>query len=135
MNKMPENVLLSRKDADKYLREHILDKTTRQFILQNLIFVDGRLKWRLNIPCLIREMDKIVTWPSTKRSSCLKPTFFICGEHSDRVSEKNNRAIAAYFPNNTKHIVSGGSHWPQVEAPKEFLKILKNLLSPIDSKC
>jgi esterase len=134
INNMPEEKLCSRASADIYLAPRITDKTTRQFILQNLIYVEGKLKWRLNIACLIKEMKTIVGWSSARKGAFLKPSFFISGERSHRVTDTNKTVIASYFPDYKHYLVAGAGHWPHTEAPREFLRILANIITKKNRK-
>ena len=135
INNMPEEKLYSRSSADSYLASRITDKTTRQFILQNLVFVEGKLKWRLNVAALINEMKTIVGWEPTSTSTFLKPAFFVSGEHSVRVTETNKAIIAASFPNYNHCLVTGAGHWPHTEAPKEFMRVLTNIVKGKNTNC
>jgi pimeloyl-ACP methyl ester carboxylesterase len=128
MNDLPEEKLCSRSSADSYLAPRITDKTTRQFILQNLIFVEGKLKWRLNISALINEIKTIVGWVPTPASTFLKPSYFVTGEHSSRVTDTNKAIIASNFPGYIHCLVTGAGHWPHTEAPQEFVRILTNIV-------
>ena len=135
INTIPGEKLCSRTSVDSYLTTRITDKTTRQFILQNLIFVEGKLKWRLNIAALINEMKTIVGWAPTPTSAFVKPSFFISGEHSSRVTDGNKVMIASNFPGYNHYIVTGAGHWPHTEAPKEFVRILTNIVKRKNKKC
>ena len=135
INDMPEEKLYSRSSADTYLSSRIRDKKTRQFILQNLIYFEGKLKWRLNIATLIKEMKTIVDWPPTPKHTFLKPSFFVTGEYSSRVTNTNEAIIASHFPSYTHYRVTGAGHWPHTEAPKEFVRILTNIVRGKNKKC
>ncbi len=124
---MPKAALLSRSIANKYLTSSIPDTLTRKFILQNLVFANGKLNWRFNVAALLKEMPKIVAWPRIEETAFPKPTSFISGERSERINGNNERSINAYFPLNRKYIVAGGGHWPHTEAPAEFIKILNTI--------
>ncbi|MFL2583441.1 MAG: alpha/beta fold hydrolase [Gammaproteobacteria bacterium] len=135
INNMPDEKLCSRSSADSYLATRITDKATRQFILQNLIFVEGKLKWRLNVVALINEMKTIVGWEPAPAGSFPKPSSFVSGEHSSRVTDTNKAIIAAHFPGYNHYLVTGAGHWPHTEAPEEFVRILTNIVRGKNKKC
>lgn len=56
----------------------------RQYLLTNLVEVDGRLAWRLNLDALAQHLDKLLTFPQ-RQESYLGPTLFLLGGNSQFV--------------------------------------------------
>src|SRR6202011_3814857 len=53
-----------RSDADAALAPAIPDPAERAFLLQNLIFENGKARWRLNLAAMEREMPHLVGFPA-----------------------------------------------------------------------
>lgn len=53
----------------------------RQFLLTNLVEVDGRFLWRVNLEALAQHVDKIMTFP-WRQESYPGPTLFLLGGNS-----------------------------------------------------
>lgn len=60
------------------------DIAMRQFLLTNLVEVNGRLVWRLNLDALAQFMEKMVVFPP-QQEPYPGPTLFLCGENSKYV--------------------------------------------------
>lgn len=56
----------------------------RQFLLTNLVEVDGRFSWRVNLDTLAQHLDKILTFPRHLESYS-GPTLFLLGGNSPYV--------------------------------------------------
>lgn len=55
--------------------------STRQFLLTNLVEVDGHFVWRLNLDALAQHMDKILDFPALQETYS-GPTLFLRGGNS-----------------------------------------------------
>jgi pimeloyl-ACP methyl ester carboxylesterase len=77
--------LSQRGEADRRLEPLVPDPGTRAFLLQSLDLKDNPPRWRLNLPVLDAEMDKIVGWPEGVVGSYDGPTLFLSGALSDYV--------------------------------------------------
>ncbi|KAM8951314.1 sn-1-specific diacylglycerol lipase ABHD11 isoform 3-T3 [Lycaon pictus] len=75
---IPDEVSRSsaRKLADEQLSTVIQDMAERQFLLTNLVEVDGRFVWRVNLEALAQHVDKILAFPP-RQESYLGPTLFL----------------------------------------------------------
>ncbi|MGR8918153.1 MAG: alpha/beta fold hydrolase [Gammaproteobacteria bacterium] len=115
-----------RGDADRLLEPAIPEQSVRQFILQNLVFSDGRAAWRANLATLEAEMPHILgPLPVAADARFGGETVFIRGELSDRVTGKHLPTIARFFPAHRVDTVAGGGHWPHAEAPAAFLALFE----------
>ena len=118
-----------RGDADSALTAAIPDDTVRQFILQNLVFSGGHARWRANLAALEDQMPHILgPLPVASTARFDNPTWFIRGEHSDRVTAAHQGLIAQHFANHRIETVAGGGHWPHAEAPAAFMTLFEQAL-------
>ncbi|XP_049760145.1 protein ABHD11 isoform X3 [Elephas maximus indicus] len=60
------------------------DIVTRQFLLTNLVEVDGRFVWRVNLDALAQHMQEILAFPP-RQESYPGPTLFLLGGNSQYV--------------------------------------------------
>ncbi|XP_058424965.1 protein ABHD11 isoform X6 [Diceros bicornis minor] len=83
---IPDEVSRScaRKLADEQLSTVIQDMAVRQFLLTNLVEVDGRFVWRVNLDALAQHVDKIMAFPP-QQESYPGPTLFLLGGNSQFV--------------------------------------------------
>lgn len=118
-----------RSDADRALAAAIPDTAVRLFILQNLLFDQGRAYWRLNLTTLKRDMAHILgPLPVAEHAHYDGPTWFIRGELSDRITEQHLPLMRRWFPHHHLETVLGGGHWPHSEAPAAFMAAFSRAL-------
>ena len=111
-----------RSDADRALTGVIPETAVRLFILQNLLFEQGRPRWRLNLATLKRDMACILgPLPVAADVHFAGPTWYIRGELSDRITDQHLPRMARWFPHYHLETVMGGGHWPHSEAPAAFM--------------
>lgn len=119
-----------RADADRALADAIPEQSVRLFILQNLLFRDGRAAWRANLAALEDQMPLILgPLPVETTARYPHPTWFIRGALSDRVQDQHLPVISNWFPAHTIETVAGGGHWPHAEAPAAFLTLFERALT------
>lgn len=115
-----------RNDADSALESAIPERTVRQFILQNLTFSNGQASWRANLAALADQMPYILgPLPVASDARSDIDTWFIRGEHSDRIRPEHHALIKRLFPDHRIETVGGGGHWPHAEAPGAFLDLFE----------
>lgn len=112
--------LSQRGEADRRLEPLVPDPGTRAFLLQSLDLKDNPPRWRLNLPVLDAEMDKIVGWPDGVTGSYDGPTLFLSGALSDYVRPNHREAIKALFPRAVLAKLPGAGHWLHADKPREF---------------
>jgi esterase len=118
-----------RADADRALAQAIPESAVRLFILQNLLFEQGRARWRLNLTTLKRDMPHILgPLPVVPEAHYDGPTWFIRGELSDRITAEHLPLMARWFPHYHLETVTGGGHWPHSEAPAAFMTAFTHAL-------
>lgn len=119
-----------RGDADKLLAPAIPEQSVRLFVLQNLVFEDGRASWRANLPALKQQMPHILgPLPVSDDARFTGETWFIRGELSDRITDAHEVVINTLFADYRIETVAGGGHWPHSEAPAAFLAIFERALA------
>ncbi|MDX1402230.1 MAG: alpha/beta fold hydrolase [Kiloniellales bacterium] len=117
--------LKGRAEADKLLQKVVDDPSVRAFLLQNLRREEGRLRWRLNLEILIREMEAISGFPEKLRQEAYGgPTLFVAGGRSDHLTADHQQEIQRLFPNATARLLPSAGHWVHSEQPEAFMRAL-----------
>jgi pimeloyl-ACP methyl ester carboxylesterase len=130
MLNMDLNKLKSRADAEADLKMITNDINTIQFILQNLIRVDGKFCWRVNLDTIYKSLPSISQFPDNlKTRSCHMPSLFLGGSESQYIKSIHNTAIYQHFPAAEITMIEGSGHWLHAEKPKEFLKEVKTFIN------
>lgn len=121
--------LRRRGEADLALADAIPELGVRQFILQNLVFEDGRARWRANLPTLQAQMPHILgPLPVAADARYDGPTWFIRGERSDRITPAEMPLIERWFGDWHIETVADAGHWPHADAPEAFMAIFERAL-------
>jgi pimeloyl-ACP methyl ester carboxylesterase len=121
------NELSSRGAADKVLAQYVQEIGVRQFLLKNLYWVEkGQLGWRINIPVLSRELDRIIE--EIEFDTIQTETLFIRGELSNYILESDYDEIGEKFPNSSIETLVGSGHWVHAESPREFYSLVRNFI-------
>ena len=127
---LPLNELTNRKQADDRLSTAITDPANRQFLLQNLIFIDEQYQWRINLDYFQQNAPHIAGFPASDQHLVYqKPALFLAGENSNFMDDK---AVYALFPQATILEIKHAGHWLHVDAPQAFLKIVLDCLNNAD---
>lgn len=121
--------LTSRDEAEAWLAPRLRNPRLRQYLLQNLVYLDGRWQWRVNLPLLGRELAELVAFPPLPPAACYSgPSLFIYGEASDYVTG-HQAAIRRLFPKARLCPIAGAGHWVYAEQPDAFLDGLSPFLA------
>ncbi|XP_008016527.2 sn-1-specific diacylglycerol lipase ABHD11 isoform X4 [Chlorocebus sabaeus] len=99
----------------------------RQYLLTNLVEVDGRLAWRLNLDALAQHLDKLLTFPQ-RQESYLGPTLFLLGGNSQFVHPSHHPEIMRLFPRAQIQTVPNAGHWIHAERPQDFIDAIRGFL-------
>uniref|UniRef100_A0A2I3NGM7 sn-1-specific diacylglycerol lipase ABHD11 n=2 Tax=Cercopithecinae TaxID=9528 RepID=A0A2I3NGM7_PAPAN len=99
----------------------------RQHLLTNLVEVDGRLAWRLNLDALAQHLDKLLTFPQ-RQESYLGPTLFLLGGNSQFVHPSHHPEIMRLFPRAQIQTVPNAGHWIHAERPQDFIDAIRGFL-------
>ncbi|XP_029409528.1 protein ABHD11 isoform X3 [Nannospalax galili] len=119
---IPEKVPRShaRKLADEQLSSVIQDPTVRQFLLTNLVEVNGHFSWRVNLDTLAQHFDKIMNFPQ-RPESYSGPTLFLLGEKSRFVQwqdsgERGSRGFPLGMPGGSLTLLQqDGTPWNLIQ--------------------
>lgn len=106
-----------RSEADLALSATVPDAGVRAFLLQSLDLKEKR--WRLNLPVLGREMDRILGFPEIA-GRFEGPVLFLSGATSDYVRREHRERILELFPAARFAKIPGAGHWLHAEKPREF---------------
>ena len=128
LKSIPISKIKSRNEADKYLKEYVPVRKTRQFLLKNLHRkADNSYTWHINLDAIYDHASDIGNGISTNKV-CKKPTLFIRGEKSEYLLEKDRALIMKLFPHAKIIEIKEASHWVHAEKPDEFLEVVKSFL-------
>jgi esterase len=120
------NAISSRSEADALLATSVSSQTIRQFLLMNLIKVDGKLQWRINLPALK------ANYPNIREAICAtaqypKPCLFIYGERSDYVLGDDIAQLKTHFSQAQFASLPTG-HWVHAEQTEPFIHLVDSFL-------
>jgi len=122
--------LPSRSAADQLLKHAIPETSIRLFLLQSLAGTSGKFHWRLNLPVLLRDMPKILSFPFSQLDglSHTGETLFVSGENSDYLLEHHHNQIREFFPKAHFTAISKAGHWLHADQPQAVLDSVLNFL-------
>jgi len=122
--------LKHRTEAEAELSKVTNDINTIQFILQNLIRVEGRFCWRVNLDTIYANLTSLSQFPKNLNSrTCHMPSLFLGGSESAYLRSIHNTAIYKHFPAAEITMIEGSGHWLHAEKPKEFLHEVKSFIN------
>lgn len=123
---LPLAGLKNRKEAEILLAEAIPQLEYRQFLLQNLVLIDGKYQWRIDLAIYAKTAGNIAGFPETDKVSPFSgETLFLAGEESNYV---NPGDFADLFPHGQFTVVHGAGHWLHVQKPEVFLEEVEKFL-------
>lgn len=120
--------ILSRKDAEARLAEHIVEPGVRQFLLKSLAKQeDGTFGWRFNVHALETHYQDITGWP--EKGVFEGNTLFLKGADSDYISTEHREAIERQFPRAKAHVIANTGHWLHAEKPETVARVITRFLT------
>ncbi len=127
LKSLPLQSLKNRKEAEQWLEPDIPELTYRQFLLQNLVLIDGEYTWRVDLDIFYATGDNIIGFPDVKT---VKPyqgaALFLAGGNSNYVRKEQ---LDELFPQAQLSVIADAGHWLHVQQPVEFLKRVESFLS------
>jgi esterase len=95
--------------------------------LMNLVKVDDKLQWRINLPALK------ANYPAIRQAVCESalyngPCLFIRGERSDYIRDDDVEHIKVHFTNAQFASLPTG-HWVHAEQPQAFIEVVAQFLN------
>lgn len=119
-----------RAEIDRQLADAIPSPAERAFLLQNLVFDEGRAHWRLNLPVIERSMPELSGFPTLPPGLAFaKPALFIAGERSPYLRPEHRPAIERLFPEAQIVHIPGAGHWVHAERQDAFLALATPFLA------
>jgi len=115
---LPLHTINSRKEAEEFLAESIVDNSYRQFLLQNLQLKNGEYSWRVDLDIFYESADNIIAFPDTNDLlPYLGNALFLKGENSNYIKADD---VFRLFPNAVIQNIPDTAHWLHVQAPEQF---------------
>jgi esterase len=127
LNSIEPKSLNSLKEVDKQLEKHISDRRIRQFMLKNLKRKGHGYEWKINLPVITKNMDKLGEG-FEERVYTDKPVLFIRGGNSDYILDQDSISIVSLFPNSEIVTIPDAGHWVHAEKQEEFLNTVENFI-------
>ncbi|XP_048225185.1 protein ABHD11 isoform X2 [Perognathus longimembris pacificus] len=118
----------ARKLADEQLRPVVQDMAVRQFLLTNLVEVDGHFSWRVNLDALAQHLDQIMTFPP-QQQAYPGPALFLLGGNSEFVQPSHHPEIRRLFPQAQMQTVPNAGHWVHADRPQDFMAAIRSFLA------
>ena len=117
-----------RQDADEILSEYIAEKSTRDFLLTNLVRDDqGSYTWRMNLDAIRKYYNNLID--NVPADAVFEgEVLFLKGGKSNYILKKNEKDILKRFPNATITPIPGAGHWLQTEEPELFQSLVYKFL-------
>jgi esterase len=123
---LPLEQISNRKQAEEYLAAAIPEPSYRQFLLQNLVLVNGTYAWRVDLAVFYQSAPAIIAFPDTNKIAPFVGTsLFIAGQQSDYVTAET---ISSLFPTAKLTVIAGAGHWLHVQQPDAFITQVKHFL-------
>jgi len=122
------DTILTRKAADKAMEPYIPDWGTRQFILQNIHWVeDKKLGWRMNVKAIIENIDEIGR-EIVVRNPYQGEALFVKGAASNYIVSQDIPALLKAFPRAKVEEIPNAGHWVHADNPTHFGAVVMRFL-------
>jgi esterase len=116
----------NRKQTEEHLASAIPELSYRQFLLQNLVLVDGVYQWRVDLDIFADNAPHIISFPN---SDAVVPfmgkAFFIAGADSHYVKAGDFESL---FPTALFSQLPNAGHWLHVQQPTIFISRVADFL-------
>ncbi|NXL04824.1 ABHDB protein, partial [Mesembrinibis cayennensis] len=129
--KIPDGLSRSaaRQLADDQLRPVVQLPQLRQFLLTNLVEVEGRYVWRVNLEAISHHLADIMNFPIFHKPYP-GPALFLGGSNSPYISSKDYPEIQRLFPKADVQHIQGAGHIVHQDKFEEFITAVLNFLPP-----
>lgn len=115
----------SRADADRQLERFVPSARTRAMLLQNLVWREGKLVWRIHWLGIGVSMPQLLGFPpELLRSTSTVDALFVRGETSDYVLPRHEDAIQRLFPRSRIVELAQAGHWLHADQPATLVQLL-----------
>ncbi|NXP76239.1 ABHDB protein, partial [Ramphastos sulfuratus] len=119
----------ARQLADDQLRPVIQLPQLRQFLLTNLVEVEGHHVWRVNLEAISHHLADIMNFPVFHKPY-LGPVLFLAGSNSPYISSKDYPEIQRLFPRADIQYIEGAGHIVHQDKFEEFITAVSKFLLP-----
>ncbi|NWH70534.1 ABHDB protein, partial [Piaya cayana] len=129
--KIPDGVSRSaaRQLADEQLQPVVQLPQIRQYLLTNLVDVQGRYVWRVNLEAISNHLADIMNFPMFHKPYP-GPALFLGGSKSPYISSKDYPEIRRLFPKASVQYIKGAGHIVHQDKFEEFITAVLNFLPP-----
>uniref|UniRef100_A0A915PYU3 sn-1-specific diacylglycerol lipase ABHD11 n=1 Tax=Setaria digitata TaxID=48799 RepID=A0A915PYU3_9BILA len=123
-----------RTEIERELATAITDRTTRSFLLTNLIAAgDGMYRWRLNLDSILHHIRELCGNGGLENESIYNgKCLFVSGGISDYVLPHDHPLILKHFPNAQFSVIPGAAHWVHAEKPYEFTDVVARFIHSVE---
>ncbi|POI24675.1 hypothetical protein CIB84_011575 [Bambusicola thoracicus] len=105
------------------------DPQLRQFLLTNLVEVEGRYIWRVNLDAISHHFADIMSFPVFHKPYP-GPALFLGGSNSPYISSRDYPEIQRLFPKADIQFIEGAGHIVHQDKFEEFITAVLNFLPP-----
>ncbi|NXT59579.1 ABHDB protein, partial [Pluvianellus socialis] len=129
--KIPDGLSRSaaRQLADDQLSPVVQLPQLRQFLLTNLVEVQGRYVWRVNLEAISHHLADIMNFPLFHKPYP-GPALFLGGSNSPYISSKDYPEIQRLFPKADVQYIKGAGHIVHQDKFEEFIAAVLKFLPP-----
>ncbi|XP_005526048.1 PREDICTED: alpha/beta hydrolase domain-containing protein 11 [Pseudopodoces humilis] len=117
----------ARQLADDQLQPVVKLPQLRQFLLTNLVEVEGRYVWRVNLEAISRHLADIMNFPIFHKPYP-GPALFLGGSDSPYISSRDYPEIQRLFPKAEIQYIKGAGHIVHQDKFEEFITAVLNFL-------
>nr|XP_020473743.1 protein ABHD11 isoform X2 [Monopterus albus] len=117
----------ARRMAEDQLRTLVKEHSVRQFLLTNLVELNGHYGWRVNLEAISANLDDLISFPSFN-TVYEGPTLFLGGTSSAYISSEDYPEIQRLFPNADIQYIPDASHWIHADKPLDFISSIISFL-------
>ncbi len=125
MLNFPLSSYTHRESIHQRIREHFSSETLKQIVFKNLRKGVEGFEWKINIPSIHKNMDKLLGWPTTlTMQEQQTPMLFIRGEKSTYITPSAWEATCRIFPDAQLATIQEAGHFLHAEQPNELAQTL-----------
>lgn len=127
LDAVPLDQLEKRTDAEEYMKPHLHDAGTRQFLMKSLYHPNkDSFDWRFNLSAIKKNIEGI--GEAMEEMDYEGETLFIRGGKSRYILDEDWPDIKVLFPNAYLVTIDGAGHWVHAEKPQEFVEAVREFL-------
>ncbi|NXC43341.1 ABHDB protein, partial [Penelope pileata] len=119
----------ARQLADNQLSPVVKNPQLRQFLLTNLVEVEGRYIWRVNMEAISHHLTDIMSFPIFHKPYP-GPALFLGGSNSPYISSTDYPEIQRLFPKADVQFIEGAGHIVHQDKFEEFITAVLSFLPP-----